>query len=98
MKVIHLPSGGNFYQTPSGLFPSVTTILKATMPEEQRKRLRNWHQRNGSDVTVVGKEWMDNFGVVRSYAVEPQMLCQPAMFISLCTGDVRCVYRYPSCF
>ncbi len=49
MNIIQLPSGGKFYQTPYGLFPSVTTILQATMPEDQRKRLRNWHQRNGSD-------------------------------------------------
>lgn len=47
MKIIQLPSGGKFYETPWGLFPSVTTILKATMPEEQQARLRNWRNRNG---------------------------------------------------
>ncbi|WP_245602628.1 hypothetical protein [Gloeothece verrucosa] len=49
MKIIKLPSGGKFYETPCGLFPSVTTILQATMPEEGRTRLRNWHKRNGSE-------------------------------------------------
>ncbi|WP_245602687.1 hypothetical protein [Gloeothece verrucosa] len=49
MKIIKLPSGGKFYETPYGLFPSVTTILQATMPEEGRTRLRNWHKRNGSE-------------------------------------------------
>jgi genome maintenance exonuclease 1 len=39
MKIIQLPSGGKFDPTPCGLLPSVTTILKATMPEDQRKRL-----------------------------------------------------------
>ena len=49
MKIIQLPSGRKFYRTSCGLFPSVTTILQATMPEDQRKRLRNWHERNGSN-------------------------------------------------
>jgi genome maintenance exonuclease 1 len=48
MKIIQLPSGGKFYETPWGLFPSVTTILKATMPEDQQARLRNWRNRNGN--------------------------------------------------
>ncbi|WP_013320671.1 hypothetical protein [Gloeothece verrucosa] len=49
MKILKLPSGGKFYETPYGLFPSVTTILQATMPAEGRTRLRNWHKRNGSE-------------------------------------------------
>ena len=53
MKIIQLPSGGKFYETPWGLFPSVTTILKATMPEDQQARLRNW--RNPEMLNLVTK-------------------------------------------
>lgn len=53
MKVIQLPSGNKFYQTPCGLFPSVTTILKVTMPQEQKKRLRNWQERQGSQAETL---------------------------------------------
>ncbi len=56
MKVIQLADGGKLYQTPRGLFPSVTTILKATMPEEQRQRLRNWHQRHGSEAETLRQQ------------------------------------------
>ena len=56
MKVIQLADGGKLYETPRGLFPSVTTILKATMPEEQRQRLRNWHQRHGSEAETLRQQ------------------------------------------
>ena len=56
MKVIQLADGGKLYETPWGLFPSVTTILKATMPEEQRQRLRNWHQRHGSEAETLRQQ------------------------------------------
>ncbi len=56
MKIIHLPSGGKFYETPYGLFPSVTTVLQATMPEDQRKRLRNWYERNGSEAESLRQQ------------------------------------------
>jgi ATP-dependent exoDNAse (exonuclease V) beta subunit len=56
MKIIHLPSGGKFYETPSGLFPSVTTVLQATMPEKQRRQLREWHERNGSEAESLRQQ------------------------------------------
>lgn len=56
MRVIQLPSGGKFYQTPYGLFPSVTTILQATMPEEKRRRLANWRKRNGANAETIRLE------------------------------------------
>jgi genome maintenance exonuclease 1 len=49
MKIVHLPMGSKFYETPRGLYPSVTSILQATMPAEQRQRLNQWQQRNGSN-------------------------------------------------
>jgi genome maintenance exonuclease 1 len=56
MRIIQLPSGGKFYETPYGLFPSVTTILQATMPEEKRRRLANWRKRNGSNAEMIRLE------------------------------------------
>ncbi|MDH3394724.1 MAG: exonuclease [Nitrosopumilus sp.] len=36
------------YQTPQGhIYPSVTTMLSATMPEEKKKGLQDWRQRVG---------------------------------------------------
>jgi genome maintenance exonuclease 1 len=49
MKVVDLLTGSKFYETPRGLYPSVTSILQATMPAEQRQRLDQWKRRNGSD-------------------------------------------------
>lgn len=37
---------GRYYQTPSGKFPSVNTILDATMSSEDRERLEKWRQKN----------------------------------------------------
>lgn len=34
--------GMRFYNTPEGYFPSVTTVLGGTMPEEKAKALKNW--------------------------------------------------------
>jgi genome maintenance exonuclease 1 len=56
MKVIQLPSGGKFYETPCGLFPSVTTILQATMPADQQNRLKNWHKRKGTEAETLRQE------------------------------------------
>jgi len=64
MKIIHLPSGGKFYETPCGLFPSVTTILQATMPADQKKRLQNWHQRKGVEAEIFRQEAADRGKVI----------------------------------
>ncbi|MEG3437793.1 hypothetical protein V0288_11750 [Pannus brasiliensis CCIBt3594] len=53
MKIVHLPAGSKFYETPRGLFPSVTTILQATMPRDQRDRLNRWRERNGSSAELL---------------------------------------------
>lgn len=37
---------GQPYLTPMGALPSVTTILKATQPEETRKKLEQWRKAN----------------------------------------------------
>ncbi len=37
---------GRFYHTPEGKFPSVNTILDATMPSETKARLSKWRQKN----------------------------------------------------
>ena len=59
-----MPSGGKFYHTPCGLFPSVTTVLQATMPEDQRKRLRNWYERNGSNSENLRQQAADRGKVI----------------------------------
>jgi len=41
---INTPQGRK-YETPVGLLPSVTTILQATMPLEQKQRLQRWRER-----------------------------------------------------
>ena len=40
--------GKRLYDTESGFLPSVTTILSATKPEEDRKALQEWRNRVGS--------------------------------------------------
>ncbi len=43
-------NGSQYYLDPKGdRLPSVTTILNATKPQEQRDRLVNWRQRVGTD-------------------------------------------------
>ena len=37
---------GRFYKTPEGKFPSVNTILDATMPPEEQTRLFKWRKKN----------------------------------------------------
>ncbi len=37
---------GRYYDTPSGKFPSVNTILDATMPPENKARLERWRLKN----------------------------------------------------
>ena len=37
---------GRFYETPGGKFPSVNTILDATMPPEDKARLERWRLKN----------------------------------------------------
>lgn len=40
---------GRLYQTPVGLLPSVTTILRATMPQSEQHRLDKWRQQQITD-------------------------------------------------
>ena len=42
--------GKHFYDTDYGLFPSVTTILGATAPEDKKQILKNWQERVGFEV------------------------------------------------
>lgn len=37
---------GRFYEIAGVLYPSVTNILQATMPPEQKQRLEKWRQKN----------------------------------------------------
>ena len=39
-------SAGRFYEIAGVMYPSVTTILQATMPPEQKERLEKWRQKN----------------------------------------------------
>jgi genome maintenance exonuclease 1 len=64
MKIIQLPSGGKFYQTPWGLFPSVTTVIQATMPEDQLQRLKKWYRRKGSEAESLRQEAAERGKVV----------------------------------
>ena len=49
MQVLINESGHKFYDTPVGLFPSVTSILNATMPSDQRERLDKWREATRND-------------------------------------------------
>jgi len=40
-------SGSRLYNTPTGALPSVTSILSATKPKEQRESLENWRKAIG---------------------------------------------------
>ena len=53
MKVIQTPLGERLYETPYGTFPSVTTILKFTLPEEQKQKLINWSNRKGKKAEII---------------------------------------------
>lgn len=64
MKVIQLPSGGKFYQTPWGLFPSVTTVIQATMAEAQLQRLRKWYRRKGAEAETLRQQAAERGKVV----------------------------------
>ena len=49
-KPIRLDSpDGRFYTTPAGTFPSVTTILQATMPAAKRAILARWRDKLGHE-------------------------------------------------
>jgi len=57
MKVVQLKSGERLYETPFGILPSVTTILKATMPFEDKEKLINWRKRLGAaEADNISKE------------------------------------------
>jgi len=56
MKIIQLASGERVYETPYGLFPSVTTILKKTMPEEQKQKPTNRRKRKSYKADLIIQE------------------------------------------
>jgi genome maintenance exonuclease 1 len=64
MKILHLPSGSKFYETPRGLYPSVTSILQATLPADQRQRLNRWKERNGSNSDHLRQQATDRGKVI----------------------------------
>jgi len=42
--------GKHYYETPQGhIYPSATTMLSATMPEEKKRSLQDWRQRIGEE-------------------------------------------------
>jgi hypothetical protein len=45
LQIVENSDGKRLYQTPAGLFPSVNTILDATTPLKELKRLEKWRQR-----------------------------------------------------
>lgn len=53
MTQVNTPNG-RFYQVGDVLYPSVTTILQATMPKAEQKRLEQWRQKKqafvGADI------------------------------------------------
>ena len=44
---------GRFYNTPDGKFPSVNTILDATMPPEDKARLEKWRRKHQKDFLEI---------------------------------------------
>jgi genome maintenance exonuclease 1 len=81
MRVIQLPSGGKFYETSYGLFPSVTTVLQATMPEDKRHRLANWRKTKGKEAEAIRQAAVDRGKAIHKL-VEAQcnghhLICPP---------------------
>lgn len=51
--------GQRYYRTPGGVYASVTTILKATVPAEDEKRLADWRERAGPEEVAKVDELRD---------------------------------------
>lgn len=52
--------GRRWYETPAGLFPSITTVLGETAPEESKERLRRWKESLGDRAAEISKEATDH--------------------------------------
>lgn len=53
-------SDGRFYEIAGVLYPSVTTILQATMPQEQQERLLKWRQKTNATDAESGTSVRDS--------------------------------------
>ena len=52
-------NGGRWYLTPSGVFPSITTILGLTAAPEKKAALKRWQEALGAKAAVVSKAATD---------------------------------------
>jgi genome maintenance exonuclease 1 len=59
---------GRYYRTDDGIFPSVTTVLKHTVPKEDAERLAAWAERVGPD-EVAKVEIIRDEGAARGSAL-----------------------------
>lgn len=56
------PSQDRSYETPDGLFPSITTILKATMPARKRRGLAWWYRQQGQRKAEAIRQQFQDWG------------------------------------
>ncbi len=71
MSVVQINSeNGRRYQTPDGIFPSVTTILSGTKPEADRLALEQWRNRVGiEEAERISKQSTDD-GTLLHFCIE----------------------------
>lgn len=71
MSVVQINSeNGRRYQTPDGIFPSVTTILSGTKPEADRLALEQWRNRVGvEEADRISKQSTDD-GTLLHFCIE----------------------------
>lgn len=80
IKQIDSPDGGNrYYDTPAGLFPSVTTIIDAM---DDKTHLERWRQRVGAAKADAITQQAANRGTILHHAVEDYILHQKHEFVT----------------
>ena len=71
---------GRSYDTPAGVFPSVTTILSFTKPAEERKKLEEWRQRVGIEEAERISRNSRNDGTLLHSCIEGILSLHPDKF------------------
>jgi len=66
-----------YYATPEGTFPSVTTILDATMPQDKRAALAGWRRKVGDQEADRARDSAAKRGTRFHKVVEKYLLADP---------------------
>lgn len=78
---------GRTYETPAGVFPSVTTILSKTKPESDKQKLEEWRQRVGAEeADRISKQSTDDGSLLHT-AIERTLLGNPETPLDLSFYD-----------